>query len=66
MNGPQIAWLADGKRLHLNHGPIDLIIQTFGREAERRAGHAAAIARFQTILEELVGELEALTATPAT
>ena len=38
MNGPQIAWLADGKRLHLNHGPIDLIIETFGREAERRAG----------------------------
>ena len=30
MNGPQIAWLADGKRLHLNHGPIDLIIETFG------------------------------------
>ena len=60
MNGPQIAWLADGKRLHLNHGPIDLIIETFGREAERRAAHAAAIARFQTILEELVAELEEL------
>ena len=31
MNGQQVAWLADGKRLHLNHGPIDLIIEAFGR-----------------------------------
>ena len=60
MNGPQIAWLADGKRLHLNHGPIDLIIETFGREIERRAAYGAAIARFQTILEELVAELAEL------
>ena len=25
MNGPQANWLQDGRRLHLNHGPIDLI-----------------------------------------
>ena len=60
MNGPQIAWLADGKRLHLNHGPIDLIVETFGRETERCAASEAAITRFQTILEELVGELPEL------
>jgi ApbE superfamily uncharacterized protein (UPF0280 family) len=24
---PQIAWLADGKRLHLQDGPIDLIVE---------------------------------------
>jgi len=24
---PQIAWLADGRRLHLQDGPIDLIIE---------------------------------------
>jgi ApbE superfamily uncharacterized protein (UPF0280 family) len=57
VSGPQIAWLAAGRRLHLNHGPIDLIIETFGREAERKAAHDAAIARFETILEELVAEL---------
>ncbi|MDW6026501.1 UPF0280 family protein [Mesorhizobium sp. BAC0120] len=57
MNGPQIAWLADGRRLHLNHGPIDLIIETFGRDAERHAAHDAAVARFQSILAELVEEL---------
>lgn len=60
MNGPQVGWLADGRRLHLNHGPIDLIVETFGGEAERRAAHAAAIARFAPILEELVGELAEL------
>ena len=60
MNGPQIAWLADGRRLHLNHGPIDLVIEAFGRQAECRAGYDAAIARFQTILEELVAELAEL------
>jgi ApbE superfamily uncharacterized protein (UPF0280 family) len=57
VNGPQVAWLADGRRLHLNHGPIDLIIETFGREQERGAAHDAAISRFGTILRELVTEL---------
>jgi len=60
MSGPQIAWLAGGKRLHLNHGPIDLIIEAFGREPERRAAYEAAIARFGTILHELVAELPEL------
>jgi len=27
MQGPQVNWLQDGKRLHLNHGPIDLIVE---------------------------------------
>jgi uncharacterized protein len=57
VNRPQVAWLADGKRLHLNHGPIDLIVEAFGRETERGAAYEAAIARFETILEELVAEL---------
>ena len=60
MNGPQVAWLADGKRLHLNHGPIDLIIEAFGREPQRRAAYEAATARFRTMLEELVAELPEL------
>lgn len=60
MNGPQAHWLADGRRLHLNHGPIDLIVEAFGDAAERRAGCAQAVARFQTILTELVEELPEL------
>lgn len=60
MSGPQVAWLADGKRLHLNRGPIDLIVEAFGYERERRAACEAAIARFGTILEELVAELPEL------
>ncbi|OBQ94873.1 thiamine biosynthesis protein ApbE [Mesorhizobium sp. AA23] len=60
MNGPQAHWLADGRRLHLNHGPIDLIVEAFGDAAERRAGCVQAVARFQTILTELVEELPEL------
>ncbi|MDX8519573.1 UPF0280 family protein [Mesorhizobium dulcispinae] len=60
MNGPQAHWLADGRRLHLNHGPIDLIVEVFGEVAECRAAYAQAVARFQTILNELVDELPEL------
>ena len=60
MNGPQISWLPDGKRLHMNHGPIDLIVEAFGQQDERRAAYAQAAARFATILEELVAELPEL------
>jgi ApbE superfamily uncharacterized protein (UPF0280 family) len=47
--------LSDG-RLHLQHGPIDLVI--LGSEAET----ARAQARFATVLEELVAELTLLRA----
>ncbi len=57
MSGPQAAMLHDGKRLHLNHGPIDLIIEAFGPAAEKRRAYAQARARFNTILQELVDEL---------
>jgi ApbE superfamily uncharacterized protein (UPF0280 family) len=57
MTGPQAGFLADGRRLHLNHGPIDLIVEVFGEENERRAAYAQAVSRFQTILAELVEEL---------
>ncbi|ESX02433.1 UPF0280 family protein [Mesorhizobium sp. M0761] len=60
MQGPQVHWLQDGKRLHLNHGPIDLIVEAFGEAAECRAAYDQAIERFQTILIELVEELPEL------
>jgi len=58
--GPQAAWLADGRRLHLNHGPIDLIVEAFGAAAEVEAAYGQAVARFRTILAELVDELPEL------
>lgn len=57
MNGPQSAMLADGRRLHLNHGPIDLIVEAFGETAEIEAAYAQAKDRFATVLTELVEEL---------
>ncbi|HHS89484.1 MAG TPA: UPF0280 family protein [Rhodobacteraceae bacterium] len=56
MNGPNSNPLSGG-RLHLQHGPIDLII---GAEGARDTAFQAAHARFQTILEELVRELPRL------
>ena len=57
MKGPQAARLAD-RRLHLQHGPIDLIIECSGAAAPD--AYAAAIRRFETILPELAEELPAL------
>ncbi len=53
------ASLADG-RLHLNDGPIDLIVEAFGERAEIEAAYDQAWARFPAILPELVWELAIL------
>jgi len=60
MNGPQISWLPDGKRLHMNHGPIDLVVEAFGAPEEVGAAYRQAANRFHTILDELVAELREL------
>ncbi|HLG83672.1 MAG TPA: UPF0280 family protein [Bradyrhizobium sp.] len=57
---PQIALLADGRRLHLQDGPIDLIIEANGREADIRAAYAAAARRLSGLLDELCAELAEL------
>ncbi|MGA9868835.1 MAG: UPF0280 family protein, partial [Acetobacteraceae bacterium] len=57
--------LADGRRLHLNDGPIDLVIEAWGPPASVRAAYRAAAARAGTILDELCAELSLLRA-PAT
>lgn len=56
----QIALLADGKRLHLQDGPIDLIIEAKGTAAEVRAAYDAAARRFTGLLDELCEELTTL------
>lgn len=58
--GPQIAMLPDGKRLHLQYGPIDMIVEADGDRDEVAVAYRQAIARFRTILPELVGELPRL------
>lgn len=55
---PQSALLPDGRRLHLNHGPIDLIIESFGHD--RDDAYRRAIVRFETVLQELAAELPQL------
>lgn len=59
---PQIALLSDGRRLHLQDGPIDLIIEARGREREVRAAYEAAARRFTGLLDELCTELPELRA----
>lgn len=60
MSGPRITWLADRRRLHMNDGPIDLIVEAFGTAREREAAYGQAARRFETILQELVAELDGL------
>lgn len=63
MTGAVAALLDGGNRLHLQHGPIDLIIgaEAQGQDGRNRA-FAAAAARFEGLLEDLVAELPLLRA----
>ncbi|MCG7519929.1 UPF0280 family protein [Ruegeria sp. Ofav3-42] len=54
---PVSAILPCGRRLHLQHGPIDLIVEA---EGARDIAFKAAQTRFQTILQDLVDELALL------
>jgi uncharacterized protein len=54
------SWLPDGKRMHFNHGPIDLIIEASGDPHEVQKAYESAFRRFETVLEELVSELSNL------
>lgn len=62
-SGPVAAWLvaADGsRRLHLQHGPIDLVIGAYGTADDMARAYDRAWARFQDILPVLVEELAEL------
>ncbi|WP_108879852.1 UPF0280 family protein [Anderseniella sp. Alg231-50] len=56
----QAAMLPDGKRLHLQHGPIDLIIEADGKPDQVSRAYTAARARFETVLGVLAEELPTL------
>lgn len=61
VNPPAIARLP-GNRLHLQHGPIDLVIEARGAADEVDRAYRQAWDRFQDILETLAGELPLLRA----
>lgn len=59
---PQIALLSDSRRLHLQDGPIDLIVEARGLADAVRAAYEAAAHRFTGLLDELCAELPDLRA----
>ena len=59
MSAPIAARLS-GERLHLRHGPIDLVIKADGVRAEVETAYAAAWSAFQNVLPALVEELALL------
>jgi len=56
---PVQARFPDG-RLHLQHGPIDCIVEAWGQPAEVEAAYAQASGRFRDILQALAEELDVL------
>ena len=59
-DSPIAQLLPDGRRLHLHDGPIDLIVEAYGRREQIRAAYDGAARRFVTILDELCAELPLL------
>jgi len=59
---PRIHLLADGRRVHLQDGPIDLILEAWGPPAAVRAAHRAAARRMNGLLDDLCEELAILRA----
>jgi len=68
MNGTeraQVRMLPDRRRLHLQDGPIDLIVEAAGTPGAVAAAYRAAAARFRFVLDELCAELAELRAPSA-
>jgi uncharacterized protein len=60
MNARMQVAVLPGGRLHLNDGPIDLIIGADGRADHVRLAYRSAVDRFASILDELCSELALL------
>jgi uncharacterized protein len=56
----QSVQLLTGSRLHLQHGPIDIVLRAWASADAIDAAYRAASRRFDSILVELVGELPLL------
>lgn len=57
---PQIALLPDGRRLHLQDGPIDLIVEARGEASQIEIAYAAAVESLTGLLDRLCQELPQL------
>jgi ApbE superfamily uncharacterized protein (UPF0280 family) len=60
MFAPPVMQQLAGERLHLSHGPIDVVLRAWGSPDAVRASYAAACGRFPAILPELCDELARL------
>jgi len=60
MRRPQVALLPDGRRLHLQDGPIDLVIEADGGRVDVDLAYAAAADAFTGLLDRLCDELPEL------
>jgi len=56
----EVGWLNDGNRLSLRHGPIDLIIEADGNPQDVKQAYQQAITAFESVLTDLVAELQML------
>jgi ApbE superfamily uncharacterized protein (UPF0280 family) len=56
----QVRILPGGRRVHLQDGPIDIVLQAFGAQDQIRRAYRAAADRFTTVLDELCSELSLL------
>ncbi len=54
--------MEDGERLHLQHGPMDIIAEAFGTDEEVGKAYFQGSAFFQSILQDLVEDLDVLRA----
>jgi ApbE superfamily uncharacterized protein (UPF0280 family) len=64
MNARAQIRMLDHRRLHMNDGPIDLIVEAFGDGAQITRAYQTAAERFVTVLDELCGELRLLRQRP--
>ena len=59
-SGVQHGWLEGGKRLHLQHGPIDLILEANGESAQVALAYQQAYESFESVLTNLMSEIDSL------
>ena len=53
MNKPQVTLMNDGKRLHLHHGPIDIVAEAFGEKNCVKLAYQNVETEFQSLLQNL-------------
>ena len=66
MNQPVVSLMPDGKRLHCQYGPIDLVIEARGDAAAVRQAYVVAEKTFNPVLQRLVDELAPVSYTHLT